>query len=216
MLIWEQYPDDPSHDPQTGLDMSKDFAGGLAPLGYAALTSKGWQHPGPVTLADQERITADYLAFLARVCRQAGLPREQIWTHAGGQYAPWPLHYSHRSPSTPTRGPAGACTAMPPPRPGTWGRHLRRRSSEDWCAAEWLPTRERRQSGRGPTSGPCPSAAAASSPSITGRASGGIRRPLRACAAPSRGPGLRLSLVLLDDRRAESYGTPRCAPSSDP
>ena len=135
----ENSPNDPSYDPQAGLDMDKDFAGGLTPLGYAALTSKGWQHPGPVTLADQERITSGYLAFLARVCRQAGLPRGQVWTHAGGQYAPWALHYSHRVAINPDSRPGWSLYGHAPAEAGDLGDSLTQAGLEDWCAAEWLP-----------------------------------------------------------------------------
>jgi hypothetical protein len=136
----ENFPNDPSHDPTAGLDMREDFAGGLAPLGYAALTSKGWQHPGPVTLADQERITSDYLAFLARVCRQAGLRRGQVWTHAGGQYAPWGLHYSHRVAINPDSLPGWSLYGVAPAEAGDLGASLTKAGLEDWCAAEWLPS----------------------------------------------------------------------------
>ncbi len=135
----EKYPQDSSHDPQTGLDMRKDFAGGLAPLGYASLTSQRRQHPGPVTLADQERITADYLAYLARVCRQAGLSREQLWTHAGGQYAPWALHYSHRVAINPDSLPGWSLYGVDPAEAGDLGASLTTAHLDDWCAAEWLP-----------------------------------------------------------------------------
>ena len=68
---------DPARDPITGLDMKRDFAGGLAPLGYAALSQQisRQSRTDAITLADHEKITADYLAFLAGVCRhEAGLP----------------------------------------------------------------------------------------------------------------------------------------------
>jgi hypothetical protein len=135
----EKYPNDPSHDPTVGLDMKEDFAGGLQPLGYAALTSKGWRHRGPVTLADQEKITTDYLAFLARVCRQAGLPRDQVWTHAGGQYAPWTRHYSHRVAINPDSLPGWSLYGHAPAEAGDLGDSLTQAGLEDWCAAEWLP-----------------------------------------------------------------------------
>lgn len=135
----EKYPNDPSHDPTIGLDMKEDFAGGLQPLGYAALTSKGWRHRGPVTLADQEKITTDYLAFLARMCRQAGLPRDQIWTHAGGQYAPWGLHYSRRVAINSDSLPGWSLYGHAPAEAGDLGDSLTQAGLEDWCAAEWLP-----------------------------------------------------------------------------
>ena len=120
--------------------MGKDFAGGLVPLGYAALTSRGWAHPGPVTLADQERVTADYLAFVSHICRQAGLRRDEVWTHAGGQYAPWPLHYSHRVAVNPDSRPGWSLYGVSPDKAGDLGDALTQAGSDVWCAAEWLPS----------------------------------------------------------------------------
>jgi len=135
----DQYPDDPSHDPKGGLDMTKDFAGGMAPLGYAALTSRGWQHAGPVTCADQQRITADYLAFLAHVCRLAGLRRDEIWTHAGGQYMPWAMHFSHSVAINRDSLPGWSLYNLDPANAGDLSASLDAAHLDEWCAAEWLP-----------------------------------------------------------------------------
>jgi hypothetical protein len=134
----EQFPDDPSRDPRHGYDTKKDFSGGLAPLGYAALASKGWRHNGPVTLADHERLSRDYLAFLAAVCRDAGLRRDQVFVHAGGQYAPWPLHYSHRTALVPDATPGWSLYNLSPDRAGDLAAVLEQARRADWCAAEWL------------------------------------------------------------------------------
>jgi hypothetical protein len=140
------YPDgnalrerDPKDDPTHGLDMKKDFSGGLTPLGYAALTSKGWKHDGPVTLADHERLANDYLSFLARLCREAGLERGQVYTHAGGQYAPWEKHYSHRTALVPDALPGWSFYNTIPEAAGDLDKVLHDAKLEDWCAAEWLP-----------------------------------------------------------------------------
>lgn len=136
--LLEQFPDDASHDPQTGLEMQKDFAGGLLPPGYAALRSMGRQHAGPITLVDQERITADYLAFLSHVCRQVGFKREQIFTHAGGQFAPWTLHYSHQVAVNRDSLPGWSLYGTMPADAGDLSEAVRR-SGGEWAAAEWLP-----------------------------------------------------------------------------
>lgn len=135
----EVSPNDDSKDPKQGLDMRKDFAGGLVPLGYAALTSKGWKHKGPVTLSDQERITADYLEFLSGACRRAGLPRTEVFTHAGGQYAPWELHYSHRVAINRNAIPGWSLYGHIPDKAGDLGESMTRAKIDEWCAAEWLP-----------------------------------------------------------------------------
>lgn len=137
--LLEQFPDDDSRDPQTGLNMSADFAGGLPPLGYAALKTRGWKRSGAITLADHERITADYLAFLSRVCREAGLRREEIWTHAGGQYAPWEKHYSHAVAINRDSLPGWSLYGHLPQEAGDLGESLSRAGLQMWAAAEWLP-----------------------------------------------------------------------------
>ena len=135
----ERHPDDDSHDPRTGLDMKKGFAGGLAPLGYAALTSKGRRRRGPVTKEDHERIVADYLAFLAGVCRRAGLPRHKVFTHAGGQYAPYEKTPSHRVAINRNSIPGWSLYGTNPEQAGDLGASLERAGRREWAAAEWLP-----------------------------------------------------------------------------
>ena len=126
-------------DPKQGLDMKSGFSGGLATLGHAALASKGWKRGGAVTLADHERLVADYLAFLARLCREAGLKRDEVFTHAGGQYAPWEKHYSHRVAINGDSVPGWSLYGDTPDRAGDLGASLERARRDDWCAAEWLP-----------------------------------------------------------------------------
>jgi len=137
----EQFPNDPTHDPKTGLDMSKDFAGGAAPLGYAALTSLGWKHTGPITVEDQGRIVENYLSFLAHVCRRAGLGRQEIFTHAGGQFQPAArYYYSHSVAMNKDSIPGYSFYWDVDPRhAGDLGALLDASRQDDWCAAEWLP-----------------------------------------------------------------------------
>jgi hypothetical protein len=130
---------DPSQDPTGGLDMKKDFAGGLPRLGYAAVASLRGPHPGPVTLLDHERVTADYLAFLTGICRRAGLPPQEVFTHAGAQFAPWHLHYSHRVAINPDSLPGWSLYGHMPDQAGDLAASLDRTGRDEWCAAEWLP-----------------------------------------------------------------------------
>lgn len=134
----EQWPRDSSHDPRHGLGMAKGFAGGLAPLGYAALAAEGKKRNGPITLVDHERLVRDYLRFLAAVCRQARLTAGEIFLHAGGQYAPWHLHYSHRVALVPGATPGWSLYNLSPAQAGDLAAVMRQASQQDWCAAEWL------------------------------------------------------------------------------
>lgn len=134
----EQWPNDPSHDPKTGMDMKKDFAGGLVPLGYAGLMTKGWKRGGEVTLADQERLTADYIGFIADICHDAGFPKDETFVHAGGQYAPWKLHYTHRTALTPDATPGWSLYNTLPTDAGDLPSAVAASPNREWCAAEWL------------------------------------------------------------------------------
>lgn len=138
--VFEAHPKDASHDPATLMDMSKDFAGGLALLGYAALASEGLPRPAgaPVTLADHERLVGDYLRFLVATCKAVGFERDEIFLHAGGQYAPWPLHYTHATAITPDAVPGYSLYNDAPDEAGDLRAVLTAARRDDWCAAEWL------------------------------------------------------------------------------
>jgi hypothetical protein len=136
----EEYPNDSSHDPTQGMNMAKDFAGGLAPLGYAALTSLGWKHDGMVTLEDQEKVTQNYLKFLSTCCHNAGLPRNRVFTHAGAQCAPYQLHYSYDVAINSYSYPGWSLYFFPTPSiAGDLVESMKKAHMQDWCAAEWLP-----------------------------------------------------------------------------
>ncbi len=120
----------PAGDPQGGLRMDEGLAGGLAPLGYAALASMGLAHPGPITKRDHERIVTDYLRFLTKECRLAGLARREVFTHAGGQYAPWRMHVSHRTAVTPDSLPGWSLYGVAPANAGDLGATLERSGGE--------------------------------------------------------------------------------------
>jgi hypothetical protein len=130
---------DPSGDPTTGLDMSKDFAGGLPKLGYAALTAIGKAHKGEITLADHEAIVTNYFSFLIAQCKRAGFGKSTIFTHAGGQYAPWEKHYSHRTALHKDATPGWSFYGTPPKLAGDLDAVLQHAKQHDWCAAEWFP-----------------------------------------------------------------------------
>lgn len=146
----EASPDDETNDPHGGLDKSRDFAGGLVPLGYAALASEGVKpKDARVTLADHERIVASYLQFLASACRGVGYEARHLFLHSGGQFAPWPLHYSHKVPITADAVPGWSLYNTAPDAAGDLGASLDAASRNDWCAAEWLTHAETAEGWKG-------------------------------------------------------------------
>jgi hypothetical protein len=95
---------------------------------------------GPISLADHEFLTQGYLAFLAQMARSVGLAREQVFTHAGGQYAPWQKHYTHQTAVNKDSLPGWSLYAVTPGEAGDLRQAVQKaKSGGAWCAAEWLP-----------------------------------------------------------------------------
>lgn len=72
--IYQRWPDTSAHDPTGGPNAS-------VPLGYAALTSMGKTHAGPITVADMDSVIAYYLDHITELAAQLGVPRTKLWTH---------------------------------------------------------------------------------------------------------------------------------------
>ena len=89
----ERWPDDASHDPQTGTHLAAGLSAGVAQLGYAAVKTAGIKRSGTITRDDLAQVTHQYLARLARTVHDLGLPAKLIYTHQGGTYPPWGVHY---------------------------------------------------------------------------------------------------------------------------
>ena len=89
---YEQWPQDPSHDPTNGLVTAKGLSSGVCQLGYAAVKTAGLKDHGEITRDDLAKVTQLYLEKLCRVAHDLGLPREALFTHQGGTYAPWDKH----------------------------------------------------------------------------------------------------------------------------
>ena len=73
--IYQRWPDTTVHDPTGGPDAS-------VPMGYAALTSMGKAHPGPLTLADMDAAIRYYLEHITELAAHLGVPRPKLWTHS--------------------------------------------------------------------------------------------------------------------------------------
>ena len=139
---YDELPDynvQPATDPQTGLDFTMPFAGGVQPLGYAALAQEGiWSRQ--ITNRDQDRIIQKYLEHIARTCAEMGVPADHLFTHGGGQYATFANNNSFAVSINDFVTPGWSFYSMQ--YPGDLGdldaslSALGSRSQE-WCAPEW-------------------------------------------------------------------------------
>lgn len=133
----EQWPGDASHDPQYGLALEKGLAGGVAPIGYAAVKTAGIKESGEITNDDLGRVTGRYLAELAKAVREAGVPRERISSHQGGTYPPWGTHVSFDAAFNSDSIPGWSFYGLDPAQCGNLGSLLDQRPCSEWAAAEW-------------------------------------------------------------------------------
>lgn len=133
----ERWPNDPSHDPGMVLKPNKGLSGGAAQIGYAALTSARLKDNGKITRDDLALVTAIYLEKLCRETAQAGLPRELIFTHQGGNYEPWDKHMPFRPAINKWSTPGWSFYGIDPNNAGSLGKELDAEKQQSWAACEW-------------------------------------------------------------------------------
>ncbi|MBI4556061.1 MAG: hypothetical protein HY706_00630 [Candidatus Hydrogenedentes bacterium] len=133
----ERWPEDPSHDPITGFDPPKGLSGGLVQLGYAAVKTAGIKSTGEITRSDIATVVQRYLEQLCRAAYDLGIPRDMIFTHQGGTFAPWDQHLPFTAAFNEWSIPGWSFYALDPARAGDLGFQLDKAGRRVWAAAEW-------------------------------------------------------------------------------
>lgn len=133
----ERWPGDSSHDPTNSLVMSKGLSGGVMQLGYAAVSTAGLKREGQITRDDLAVVTARYLEELCRVAADAGLPPEQVFTHQGGNYAPWTKHAPFWPAFNRWSTPGWSFYGVDPHHAGTLAAEMEKAGRRPWAASEW-------------------------------------------------------------------------------
>ncbi|HIJ66266.1 MAG TPA: hypothetical protein HPP77_09990 [Candidatus Hydrogenedentes bacterium] len=133
----EQWPADPSHDPQTGLQADKGFPGGVAAIGFAAVATAGLADSGEITTRQIGIVIQRYLEQLARAAHAQGVPKNLIFTHQGGVCPP----YRKNLPFWPAVNrysiPGWSLYYGDPADVDMLNRTIRRHFRRQWAAAEW-------------------------------------------------------------------------------
>jgi hypothetical protein len=136
--IFEQWPTDPSHDPDAKLhDPSKGWTYGLPPLGYAAVSTAGIRKSGELRKEDIEQVVHQYLERLAHEAHRRGLPQALIFTHQGGTQPPWDEHLSFKPAINDYSIPGYSFYWNDPAECGSLGRDLESAGRQQWAAVEW-------------------------------------------------------------------------------
>ena len=133
----ETWPDDPSHDPTTGIDLERGLFGGTVPLGYGAMVSGGISTADGVTRDRLGEVVSRYLGELVRFATTLGIKQDTIFTHQGGTYETrlkhmpyWPALHANAIPGWSFYGCA-------PTIPSELDETMEERGQNSWCAAEW-------------------------------------------------------------------------------
>ena len=127
-----------SSDPQGGLEHNKGLFGGLAPLGWAALHAAGKHLPTELQKTDIEWVVRDYLQWMVATARRCGVPEAQLFTHAGGQFAPFDQHIGHAVACVRGAAPGWSIYNTRPADAGDMVAAIGKRKDDRWCCAEWM------------------------------------------------------------------------------
>mgnify|MGYP000973148321 CR=1 FL=1 len=125
-------------DPQRQLVVEQLPGRGVAPIGYAAVSTLGLAKSGELKEEHLAEVVRVHLRDLCEVARNLGVPRERLFTHCGGWakgeklYASAVNEFSCPGWSFYTHGmnPRGDATAI---------AALSRSDAPFWSAVEWLP-----------------------------------------------------------------------------
>ena len=133
----EQMPNNTNLDPLDSYNTEAGFNGGLAQIGYASVKTAGIKNKGRITAYDIEQVVYKYLDTLCKIARGFELPQNLIYTHQGGNYAPWEKHLSFSPASNNHSLPGYSLYGTNPKAAGDLSDVLDRRTVSGWAAAEW-------------------------------------------------------------------------------
>lgn len=82
--FYENWPDDTSKDPKSGINMSDKPSRGVQTIGYASLKSAGIKSSGNVTGEDIAELQRRYALYMSELIASYGFPRDMLFAHSGG------------------------------------------------------------------------------------------------------------------------------------
>ncbi len=133
----EQMPNNNSLDPLESFNAAAGFNGGLSQIGYAAVKTAGIKNKGQLTAVDLEKVVYNFLNTLSHTAFKLGLPKNLIYTHQGGNFAPWEKHLSFAAGCNDFSIPGWSFYDTDPNNAGDLGEVIDKRIIPGWAAVEW-------------------------------------------------------------------------------
>lgn len=124
-------------DPITGLKLNEVPSRGVAQIGYAAVKTAGLRTEGQITESDIAEVVRRHLEDLCRLAAQLGVPRERLFTHAGG-WKDNEMLYQAALNKYSCPGWSFYNHADDPGKDAGVQSALRRSDAPRWAAVEWL------------------------------------------------------------------------------
>lgn len=135
--IFDRSPTDASGDPNDHKS-AHGWTFRHQPIGFNAAFTAGVKRSGELTKDDIEAVVRRYLERLARTANECGIPKELIFTHQGGTYAPWDRHLTFRAAINDFSVPGWSFYSHDPPECGSMASDMESAKREEWGAVEWL------------------------------------------------------------------------------
>ncbi|HXI01044.1 MAG TPA: hypothetical protein VNI52_12310 [Sphingobacteriaceae bacterium] len=133
----ERMAGDKSLDPMESYNPEAGFSGGISQIGFAAVKTAGIKNQGRITASDIEQVVNRFLDTLCKTVYNLGVPKQLIYTHQGGNFAPWEKHLSFEAGSNNYSFPGWSLYSTNPNQAGDLGDVLDKRLNPGWAAVEW-------------------------------------------------------------------------------
>ncbi|SHE65493.1 hypothetical protein SAMN05444349_104139 [Bacteroides faecichinchillae] len=137
--IFDKHPSTTEYDPK-GRTTTENFSldSNTLRLGYAAASTSNIQTEGELTNAVYEKIVHRYVETLCRYVTNFGFTPKELFTHIGGNYAPFDKHLKFWPAINRYATPGWSFYSMDPSSAGSLSDELKTAGLSQWAASEWL------------------------------------------------------------------------------
>lgn len=126
-------------DPKKRLSTENFYSGNNTKrLGYAAAYCSGIKKEGELTNDDYEQMIYLYLNTLCKYVSRFGILKKELFTHMGGNYAPFEKHLKFWPAINKYSTPGWSFYSLNPATAGTLKREMEEYKTKNWAASEWL------------------------------------------------------------------------------
>lgn len=137
--LYETDPRSTENDPAKRIS-TENFApnNNTSRLGYAAAFTSGLKTSGELTNRDYEELIFRYLNSLCKYVSGYGFGRKEIYTHMGGNYAPFDKHLKFWPAINTYATPGWSFYSLNPAQAGSLEAEMQASGISEWAASEWL------------------------------------------------------------------------------